>query len=251
MSGTETPQLCPVLICARPDEFTSRRRLVVTPMNTCASWLFGSTVVESRRTLPSTSPAPITLIRAVWLTASFWISRVGTMPTRSNSPRAMMENSASPLPEAIAPTDAVEAEITPPTGACTVICPPSGRVSFASTWPAVTLSPASTITSATFSPIRSGRTWLSSRGMMVPETSTILAKQDFAALRTVTAAPFDSWNFTSSGRSTSVSESPDRMRTRSSPSRSGAAFFTLPAVPSGVSSVAYCRLMPTSSPSPK
>ena len=111
------------------------------------------------------------------------------MPTRSNSPRAMIENSASPLAEAIAPTDAVEAEITPPTGACTAICPPSGRVSRASTWPAVTLSPASTITSATFSPIRSGRTWFSSRGMMVPETSTILAKQAFAALSTVTAAP--------------------------------------------------------------
>ena len=101
----------------------------------------------------------------------------------------MIENSASPLPEAIAPTDAVEAEITPPTGACTVICPPSGSVSRASTWPAVTLSPASTITSETFSPIRSGRTWFSSRGMMVPETSTILAKQAFAAFSTVTAAP--------------------------------------------------------------
>ena len=111
------------------------------------------------------------------------------MPTRSNSPRAMIENSASPLADAIAPTEAVEAEITPPTGACTAICPPSGRVSRASTWPAVTLSPASTITSATFSPIRSGRTWFSSRAMMVPETSTILAKQDFAALSTVTAAP--------------------------------------------------------------
>ena len=69
------------------------------------------------------------------------MSRVGTMPTRSNSPRAMIENSASPLPEAIAPTDAVEAEITPATGACTVICPPSGSVSRASTWPAVTVSP--------------------------------------------------------------------------------------------------------------
>ena len=112
------------------------------------------------------------------------------MPTRSNSPRAMIENSASPLAEAIAPTDAVEAEITPPTGACTAICPPSGSVSRASTWPAVTLSPASTITSETFSPIRSGRTWFSSRGMMVPDTSTILAKQAFAALSTVTAAPF-------------------------------------------------------------
>ena len=112
------------------------------------------------------------------------------MPTRSNSLRAMIENSASPLPEASAPTEAVEAEITPATGACTVICPPSGRFSRASTCPAVTLSPGSTITSATFSPIRSGRTWFSSRGMMVPETSTILAKQDFAALSTVTAAPF-------------------------------------------------------------
>ena len=118
------------------------------------------------------------------------MSRVGTMPTRSNSPRAMIENSASPLAEAIAPTEAVVAEITPPTGACTAICPPSGRASRASTWPAVTLSPASTITSVTFSPIRSGRTCVSSRAMMVPETSTILAKQDFAAFSTVTAAPF-------------------------------------------------------------
>ena len=32
----------------------------------------------------------------------------------------MIENSASPLPEAIAPTAAVEAEISPATGACTV-----------------------------------------------------------------------------------------------------------------------------------
>ena len=129
------------------------------------------------------------------------MSRVGTMPTRSNSLRAMIENSASPLPEAIAPTDAVEAEITPATGACTVICPPSGSVSRASTWPAVTVSPASTITSATFSPIRSGRTWFSSRGMMVPDTSTILAKQDFAALSTVTAAPFGGGLGSSAARS--------------------------------------------------
>ena len=69
------------------------------------------------------------------------MSRVGTMPTRSNSLRAMIENSASPLPEASAPTEAVVAEITPATGACTAICPPSGRVSRASTCPAVTLSP--------------------------------------------------------------------------------------------------------------
>ena len=47
------------------------------------------------------------------------MSRVGTRPTRSNSLRAMIENSASPLPEAMAPTAAVEAEISPATGACT------------------------------------------------------------------------------------------------------------------------------------
>ena len=45
----------------------------------------------------------------------------------------MIENSASPLAEAIAPTEAVVAEITPPTGACTAICPPSGSASRAST----------------------------------------------------------------------------------------------------------------------
>ena len=32
----------------------------------------------------------------------------------------MIENSASPLPEAMAPTAAVEAEISPATGACTM-----------------------------------------------------------------------------------------------------------------------------------
>ena len=75
------------------------------PRKTWPSWLFGSTVGASRRTLPSTSPAPRILIRAAWLTWSFAISRVGTMPTRSNSLRAMIENSASPLPEASAPID--------------------------------------------------------------------------------------------------------------------------------------------------
>ena len=48
----------------------------------------------------------------------------------------------------------------------------------------------------------------------------------------------------------SVSASPEMTRNGSSRSASSA-FFTLPAVPSGISSVAYCRLMPTSSPSPK
>src|SRR5216684_2779622 len=190
VSGTDTPQLCPVLISARPDEFTKSRRLVVTETNTWPSWLLGSTVVATRRTLPSTSPAPMILIRAVWLTASFEISRTGTRPTRSNSLRAMMENSASPLPEAGAPTTAEEAEISPATGACTCTLPPSGSVSRASGWPAVTVSPASARTSATFRPGRSGRTEVSSFGIRMPETSTMLPKHDFAAFSTVTAAPF-------------------------------------------------------------
>jgi len=52
----------------------------------------------------------------------------------------MIENSASPLPEARLPMVAVVAEISPATGACTVIVPPSGSDSRASTWPAVTVS---------------------------------------------------------------------------------------------------------------
>ena len=87
------------------------------PMKTWPSWLLGSTVVAIRRTLPSTSPAPMILIRAVWLAASLARSCVGTSPTRSNSLRAMIENSASPLPDAMAPTSAVEAAISPATGA--------------------------------------------------------------------------------------------------------------------------------------
>src|SRR5258708_3419207 len=102
----------------------------------------------------------------------------------------MMENSASPLPEATAPIVAVELATSPATGACTCTEPPSGSVSFASGWPEVTVSPASTRMSATFSPGRSGRTAVSCRGMMMPDASTIEAKQAFAALSTVTAAPF-------------------------------------------------------------
>ena len=101
----------------------------------------------------------------------------------------MMLNSASPLAEAIAPIVALETEIVPATGACTLIDPPSGRFSRASVWPALTLSPASASTSAIFSPSRSGRTAVSSRGRMMPATSTILAKHDFAAFSTVTAGP--------------------------------------------------------------
>ena len=67
---------------------------------------------------------------------------------------------------------------------------------------------------------------------------------------TVTSAPLSLWNRTISDRSMSVSASPEITRKESSFSASSA-FFTLPAVPSGISSVAYCKDMPTSSPSPK
>ena len=67
---------------------------------------------------------------------------------------------------------------------------------------------------------------------------------------TVTSAPLSLWNATSLDRSMSVSASPEMTRNGSSRSASWA-FLTLPAVPSGVSSVAYWRLMPNSSPSPK
>ena len=50
------------------------------------------------------------------------MSWVGTRPTRSNSLRAMIENSASPLAEAIAPITAEDVEISPATGACTACC---------------------------------------------------------------------------------------------------------------------------------
>src|SRR5258708_37362369 len=134
-------------------------------------------------------PAPMILIEAGWLTATLEISSVGTRPTRSYSPRAMMLNSASPRGDAIAPIVAVEEEIVPGTGAWTLTVPPSGRVSRASVWPAVTVSPASVSTSETFNPCRSGRTALSSRGRMMPDTSTILSKQDLAAFSTDTAGP--------------------------------------------------------------
>ena len=67
---------------------------------------------------------------------------------------------------------------------------------------------------------------------------------------TVTSAPLSLWNLTISVRSMSVSASPEMTRNASSLS-SSSAFFTEPAVPSGVSSVAYRSDMPTSSPSPK
>ncbi len=67
---------------------------------------------------------------------------------------------------------------------------------------------------------------------------------------TVTSAPCSLWNRTMAVRSMSVSASPEMTRNGSSRSASSA-FLTLPAVPSGISSVAYCRFIPKSSPSAK
>ena len=111
------------------------------------------------------------------------------MPMRSYSLRAMMVNSASPLPPATAPICAEEVETSPATGACTVMLPPSGGVIRARIWPAVTTSPASAMISETFAPCFSGRTCVSSRAIMMPDTSTLLLKQNFAAFSTVTAGP--------------------------------------------------------------
>ena len=89
-------------------------------MKTWPSWLLGSTVGATRRTLPSTSPAPTILIRAVWLTASLAMSRVGTMPTRSNSLRAMIGEQRLALARGDrADRCAVELATSPATGACT------------------------------------------------------------------------------------------------------------------------------------
>ncbi len=104
-------------------------------MKAWPSWLLGSMVGAIRRTLPSTSPPPRILIRAVWPTWILPMSSTGTRPTRSNSLRAMIENSASPLPDATAPIVAVEASTSPATGACTWAMPPSGSVSRASDLP--------------------------------------------------------------------------------------------------------------------
>jgi hypothetical protein len=86
----------------------------------------------------------------------------------------------------------------------------------------------------------------SSSRMVIPNSSGL----DTRVRHTVTRASFSRWNRTRSVRSMSVSASPE-MRTNGSPPRSDSAFLTLPAVPSGTSSVAYSRSIPHSSPSPK
>ena len=67
---------------------------------------------------------------------------------------------------------------------------------------------------------------------------------------TVTRAPFSLWNRIMAVRSMSVRASPE-ITTNGSSRSASSAFFTLPAVLSGISSVAYCRFIPKSSPSPK
>jgi hypothetical protein len=65
----------------------------------------------------------------------------------------------------------------------------------------------------------------------------------------VASAPRSSWNRAMAARSMSVSTSPEMTRKRSS--SSSRALSTDPAVPSGVSSVAYTMRTPSSDPSPK
>ena len=65
----------------------------------------------------------------------------------------------------------------------------------------------------------------------------------------VASAPFFSWVSAMADRSMSVSTSPEMTRNRSS--SSSMALRTLPAVPRGVSSVAYTIFTPNSEPSPK
>ncbi len=68
--------------------------------------------------------------------------------------------------------------------------PPSAGPIFAMTWPAVTVSPASTITCVNLRPSRSGRTVTSSCGCNDPNNSTTSSKHVRVARMTVTAAPF-------------------------------------------------------------
>ena len=94
----------------------------------------------------------------------------------------------------------------------------------------------------------SRKRWMrpSSPGMTIPNSSGSGTR----VRATVTSASLSRWKATSWDRSMSVRASPEMTRNGSSRSAS-AAFFTLPAVPSGVSSVAYWSRMPNSSPSPK
>ena len=157
---------------------------------TWPSWLLGSTVVDTRRTLPVISPAPTIRILAVWSTASF-----DDVPGRHLADQvelAARDDAEQRLALAgrDGPGDRGRGADQAGDRRRTWVAPPSGRLSRARTWPAVTVSPASTSTSATLRPGRSGRTAISSFGIRIPNTSTMAEKQDFAALSTVTAAPF-------------------------------------------------------------
>ncbi len=80
---------------------------------------------------------------------------------------------------------------------------------------------------------RNRSTLPSSSRMVIPNSSGLGTR----VRQTVTSAPFERWNSISSVRSKSVSASPEITRKESSLSASSA-FLTLPAVPSGVSSLA-------------
>ncbi len=85
----------------------------------------------------------------------------------------------------------------------------------------------------------------SSRVMTIPNSSGFST----AERARVASAPFCSWNSTTALRSMSVRTSPEITRKRSA--SSSRALSTEPAVPSGVSSVAYTMRTPSSEPSPK
>ena len=119
----------------------------------------------------------------------------------------------------------------------------------ASTSGSITYSPVLTVSENTWPQVGFSRKrwiWPSSAVITMPNSSGLGTR----ARATVTSAPLSLWNSTSAVRSMSVSASPEMTRKGSSRSASSA-LRTLPAVPSGISSVAYCRLIPNSSPSPK
>ncbi len=85
----------------------------------------------------------------------------------------------------------------------------------------------------------------SSSAMTMPNSSGFSTEHSAR----VASAPLRSWKSTTADRSMSVRTSPEMTRNRSS--SSSRAFSTDPAVPRGVSSVAYTMRTPSSEPSPK
>ena len=123
--------------------------------------------------------------------ASFDRSRTGTRPTRSNSLRGMMLNSASPLPDATAPITADELLDQPGDWGLHHDHAAFGQVkpgqAFQRWSRSLRRPPALRRLSVLAGPAEPPSPPSERR---IPETSTIAEKHCFAALRTVTAAPF-------------------------------------------------------------